>query len=133
MIPEFLAKLREVREKDPRYTRQAYLFAFDALNYTLRVKMALTPEQLTELDEEQRHISARQLLEGMRDYAVDQFGYLARQVWESWGIYTTADWGNIIYNLIQAELMRASKNDSISDFTGVFEFDEAFDQAWTWR
>lgn len=126
-------KLREVRQKDPRYARNAYLFAFQSLDYTLRDKMGLTDEVMAEMEENERHLSAEQLLLGMRDCAVEQFGFLAKDVWESWGIRTTEDWGNVVFNLIEASLMRASDDDKREDFQGVFDLQQAFDEAWSWN
>jgi uncharacterized repeat protein (TIGR04138 family) len=113
-------------QRDPRYRLNAYIFAFQALEYTMKDHLKLSPDT-------RRHISARELLEGMRDYAIQQYGFLARSVWESWGVYATSDWGAVIFNLIGANLMRADDNDRLDDFKGVFEFEEAFDQRWAFN
>ena len=81
-------------------------------------------------DDERRHISAKELVEGMKALAVEQFGNMARGVWESWGVHETGDWGSVIYNLIDAELMRQNDGDSIEDFKGVYDFDAAFGKEW---
>lgn len=112
-----------IRQRDKRYARAAYGFAFFALDYTMKEHLKL-PE------EGRRHVSARELLEGLKACAIDQFGALARSVWESWGVRTTEDWGNIIYNLIQAEAMKQSDDDKLEHFKDVYAFDEAFAGSW---
>lgn len=120
---DFETALRAIRTKDARYSRNAYIFAFQSLEYTIKDFLKLTKD-------EHRHVSAAELLNGMRQLAIDQFGFMARHVWESWGVHETEDWGNIIYNLIEGELMRHSDDDKRSDFTGVYDFADAFDKEW---
>lgn len=106
----------KIVEKDPRYKAEAYLFLMSALNFTVN-KL-----------EEQRHITGQELSNGIKDYAIEQFGPMARMVLEHWGIYRTDDFGNIVYNLIDAKLLAKTESDSIDDFKGVYEFKEAFDK-----
>ena len=113
--------LRAILQKDPRYSRNAYYFAFQALEYTIN-------EHLKLKGAERRHVDAAELLDGMRRFALENFGFMARDVWESWGVYSTADWGEIIYHLIGAELMKANQDDSIEKFRGVYSFDEALSE-----
>ena len=121
---DFEEKVREIRAHDPRYARNAYFFAFQGLEYTMREHLKLS-------EDERRHVSANEILEGMRLLAVDQCGFMARQVWESWGIFATGDWGNVIYNLIEADLMKQNEEDDIGDFKGVYTFEEVFDKPWS--
>jgi uncharacterized repeat protein (TIGR04138 family) len=74
-----------------------------------------------------RHITGQQLCEACRQYAVNQYGYLARMVLGTWGINSTSDFGELVYNLIQIEQMRKSESDRREDFDGVFDFENAFD------
>jgi len=121
---DYEARLRKILSSDERYGRAAYYFAFLALEYTLRQLLNL-PEN------KRRHVSAPELLNGMRQLAVEQYGFLARHVWESWGVYETEDWGNVIYNLIAGGLMSENDEDSREDFVSVYDFDEAFDRRWS--
>ncbi|MDD5269749.1 MAG: hypothetical protein PHE80_01005, partial [Candidatus Omnitrophica bacterium] len=77
--------------------------------------------------EKPRHVNGRELSEGLREYAIDQFGPLARTVLESWGVTKTEDFGNIVFNLIKAKLLSKTEEDSIEDFMDVFEFKKALD------
>lgn len=76
--------------------------------------------------EPERHVTGQELCEAMRQYAHDQYGYLAKSVLNHWGIYSTGDFGEIVFNLIEIEQMRKTPNDRREDFENVFDFDEGF-------
>ncbi len=75
---------------------------------------------------EHRHITGQQLCLGLRDFALRQYGLLARTVLTRWGIHRTEDFGTIVYALIDAGQLRRSREDAIEDFANVYDFDEAF-------
>lgn len=106
--------LDKITAKDPRYKADAYLFVLDALNVTVS-KL-----------ERPRHVSGQELSEGIRLFAIDRFGPMARTVLESWGITRTDDFGNIVFNLIDAKLLSKTDDDSIGDFKEVYDFRDAF-------
>ncbi|MCA8939108.1 MAG: hypothetical protein KDB07_04845 [Planctomycetes bacterium] len=116
---EFEESVKRILRKDSRYARNAYVFAFQGLDFTMRETLGLG-------DGERRHVSAEEMLRGMKECAINEYGDMARHVWEDWGIYSTLDWGNIIFNLIDANLMHANQDDRIEDFAGVYDFDQAF-------
>jgi uncharacterized repeat protein (TIGR04138 family) len=62
----------------------------------------------------------------MRRYAHQQYGYLAKQVLNHWGITSTGDFGEIVFNLIEIGQMRKTSDDRREDFDEVFDFDEGF-------
>jgi len=107
-------RLKQVVCRDGRYHVNAYRFVYEALDYTVK--------QL----ERKRHISGRELLEGIKNLALEQFGALAVMVFETWGVRKTADFGNIVFNLVEAELMSRSEEDCREDFEDVYEFREVF-------
>lgn len=107
-------KLGEILLADPRYARSAYLFVFEALGYTVQRLGA------------QGHVNGRQLSEGIRDFALEQFGGLARLVLEEWGIRKTADFGEIVFNLVNHDLMKKTDQDSKEDFADVYRFEDVF-------
>ncbi|MBM4061009.1 MAG: hypothetical protein FJ265_07915, partial [Planctomycetes bacterium] len=80
-------KIQNVRRKDSRFSRNAYYFVLDALDYTMS---QLGREQLSG---EERHVGGPELLGGIREYAADQFGPMAALVFERWGIRGPADFG----------------------------------------
>lgn len=114
---EFFKIIEQVVEKDPRYKPETYLFLMAALNFTVS-KL-----------EKPRHVTGQELLEGIRLYAIEQFGPLARTVLEHWGVYTTEDFGNIVFNMIDVKLLSKTEEDSMDDFKGVYDFKSAFDRA----
>ncbi|MFQ5591483.1 MAG: Minf_1886 family protein [Phycisphaerae bacterium] len=73
-----------------------------------------------------RHVSGRELCWALRDYAIQCWGMLAREVLETWGITTTADFGRIVFGFIEFDMMQKQADDSVEDFTDVYSFDEAF-------
>jgi uncharacterized repeat protein (TIGR04138 family) len=123
-------------EEDTRYTFEAYVFLFEALHYAqnvLEMGADRPTEPLPEAaedDEEhpgpQHHVSGQELCEAIRRYALDQYGYMAKTVLNSWGIRGTNDFGEIVFNLIRIGQMRKTPSDTIVDFANIFDFDEAF-------
>jgi uncharacterized repeat protein (TIGR04138 family) len=81
-------------------------------------------------DEIERHVSGQELCEAMRLYAHEQYGYMAKNVLNHWGLVSTSDFGEIVFNLIEIGQMRKTANDVREDFDGVFDFDEGFQQSY---
>ncbi len=73
-----------------------------------------------------RHISGAQLAEGLRDYAIEEYGLLARFMLGRWRITRTRDFGEMVYALIEARDMSKNDTDSITDFDAVYDFETAF-------
>jgi uncharacterized repeat protein (TIGR04138 family) len=130
-------ELAELLEEDRRYKVTAYEFVFDALNYAQSVLHMGTespsepcevPEKEgpEESEEPQRHVSGQELCEAIRQFALQQYGYMAKTVLNSWGIHKTGDFGEIVFNLIRFGRMRKTKNDRREDFEDVYDFDTAF-------
>jgi uncharacterized repeat protein (TIGR04138 family) len=118
--------LAEVVRNDPRYAYEAYEFVFYALHHTQKL---LGREQPAEADaspgEPQHHVSGPELLDGVRDLALREFGRMARTVFRLWGIERTDDFGEIVFNLIDAGMMSKTPADSRADFQGVYCLDRA--------
>lgn len=109
--------IEEIADKDKRYKAEAYLFLMRGLDWT--VSKLKNP----------RHVSGGELAKGMRLYAINQFGPMARSVLENWGISSTEDFGNIVFNLVEEKLLSKTQEDSIEDFKDVYDFKEAFNRA----
>jgi uncharacterized repeat protein (TIGR04138 family) len=116
MASEKTESILAIVRRDPRFGPQAYYFIFDALDYTL-----------THLGNT-RHVTGVELLRGIRGYAVEQFGFLARTVLAEWGLHQTEDFGDIVFNLVEAGLLSRSEHDTREDFRRVYDFDEAFER-----
>tara|TARA_B100000686_G_C16184584_1_gene662646 strand:+ start:231 stop:632 length:402 start_codon:yes stop_codon:yes gene_type:complete len=121
MDEQFLKDIEELAEADGRYAKAAYLFIYDALQYTVE---KLGKENLPK---QQRHVSGRELVQALSDYGMDQFGPLTASVFEHWGVRETRDFGEIVFNLVGANLMSKTEDDCIEDFTDVYDFDDEFD------
>lgn len=121
MNGELLQDIERLAERDGRYKKEAYLFIYDALQHTVD-KLGKTS-----LPKEQRHISGRDLLYGISEYGMDQFGPLTGSVFAHWGVHATRDFGEIVFSLVKANLMSKTDRDCIEDFTDVYDFAEEFD------
>jgi uncharacterized repeat protein (TIGR04138 family) len=121
MTPEIALVWPELKAAGP-YPPAAYAFVQDGLRHTC--------DRLVEHDRESlgmgRHVSGQELCMGIRDLAIDRFGDLARTVLDVWNIRRTNDFGNIVFALVDAGLLRKTDEDAIEDFADVFDFDEAF-------
>jgi len=108
----------EIVARDPRYRRDAYLFVRDALDHTQK----LAPKERRE----GLHVTGQELLSGIREYALAQFGPMTITVLEDWGIIRCEDFGEIVFNIVEAGLFSKTDTDSRADFRGGYDFQEAF-------
>ena len=108
-----------IRAKDPRYQREGYVFVREALDHTQKT-----------IGQDQggraRHVTGQELLAGIRDYALAQFGPMAMMVLEEWGVHTCEDFGDIVFNMVDIGLLAKTEKDSRADFAGGYDFYEAF-------
>ena len=119
------AAIREkVLSRDTRYELAAYFFIYEALAFTQKLLGRDDPK----LDAAQRHVSGRELIEGIRQYAMQGFGPLAPTVFKSWGIRRTADFGEIVFNLVESDLLGKTDGDRREDFADGFDLDTAFEE-----
>ncbi len=81
------------------------------------------------VDKLNRHVGGRELCWGLRDYALERWGMLARVVLDSWGVRATSDFGEIVFEFIEHDLMQQQDGDTKADFEDVYNFAEAFDDA----
>jgi uncharacterized repeat protein (TIGR04138 family) len=116
-------KLEELVRRDPRYAYEAYEFVFAALAHTQKLLGRVPPPEAA--PDAEYHVSGRQLLDGARDLALKEFGLMARTVFHFWGIERTDDFGELVFNLIEAGLMSRTAEDQRHDFHAVYDLDEA--------
>ncbi|MFA5044081.1 MAG: Minf_1886 family protein [Kiritimatiellia bacterium] len=109
----------QIFKEDPRYAPEAYRFIREALDFTTRTlkKPAEGPG---------RHVSAAELLEGIRQYAIKEYGPLAMTVLQAWGIRQCADFGQIVFNLVNKKFLGKTDDDSARDFDRGYDFATAF-------
>lgn len=128
--------LRRLLQKDCRYPIEAYFFVREALSYAVD-SLALDTgfdeylndsegNKATSQVRQQRHVTGQQLCDGIRQYAINQFGFMAKVVLKSWGIERTNCFGDIVYNMIDVGIMKKSSDDRRSHFDDVYDFDEVF-------
>jgi uncharacterized repeat protein (TIGR04138 family) len=112
--------IEQIVQEDSRYDREAYHFVREGLDFTVRL---LKKENFKGRD---RHVSGQQLLEGVRQYALQQFGPMAKTVLDYWGVRSCEDFGEIVFNLVEKGVLGKTEQDSRADFKGGYDFDEAF-------
>jgi uncharacterized repeat protein (TIGR04138 family) len=112
---DFYKKVEGIVDKDRRYLPDVYEFVMQALLFTQK--------QLRR----EGHLTARELLDGIRELGLNQYGPMVKTVFSRWGVKTTGDFGEIVFNMVENGLMGKTDNDSREDFQGVYDFDEAFD------
>lgn len=115
----FAEALESIVAADPRYQRDAYVFLRDALDFTTKQQKKVKGVTV-------RHVTGPELLDGVRRYALKEFGPMVMTVFDSWGVHSCEDIGNIVFNLIGAGVFGKTEEDSIEDFKNVYDFREAF-------
>jgi uncharacterized repeat protein (TIGR04138 family) len=104
--------IKKIRERDRRYSPEAYAMVMDSLEFGIR-RIG-----------ERRHLSAKELLEHMCEFARERYGMLAFSVLNKWGVRTTDDVGAIVYRLIDERVLAEQSGDSPADFQAVFDLGE---------
>jgi uncharacterized repeat protein (TIGR04138 family) len=123
-----LHPLLELLNRDTRYRLEAYQFVRESLDYAQN-ELGLGRASRDAADEEparEAHLTGQQLCQAIRQYALEQYGYMAKWVLSTWGIHSTSDFGDIVYNLISISLMKKSASDRREDFDDVYDFEDAF-------
>ena len=121
-MTEKIHPIVELLQQDQRFHIEAYQFVREALAYAQEI-MKLPSEG----GEGEHHITGQQLCEAIRKFALDQYGFMAKTVLNSWGVHKTGDFGEIVYNLIRIKHMKKSESDRREDFDDVYDFGSAFE------
>jgi uncharacterized repeat protein (TIGR04138 family) len=115
--------LREIAQTHGSYPLEAYEFVQAGLAFTAgRVHGAGAAKTV-----KPRHVSGAQLAAGLRDYALANWGLLARTVLAKWGIRSTTDFGRIVFNMVDAGFLRKQPEDALDDFRDVYDFERDFE------
>ena len=107
--------LEQIALEDGRYSAKAINFVYEGLGYTAK-----------KIVSEAKHVSGQTLCEGLKRYAIERWGRLAKPVLNAWDIKTTRDFGEIVWLMIKNEWMSAQETDSIEDFNNVYDFQTVF-------
>ena len=113
--------VRLICEEDDRYPPEAYTFMRKAVDYTSKKK-------IREKHDKDAHISTNELVDGIKSFALTEYGPMTRFVLSKLGIHSTEDFGNIIFNLIEFKIFGSNENDDQDDFKDAYSFDDAFDK-----
>jgi uncharacterized repeat protein (TIGR04138 family) len=115
----FEEALEQIIATDPRYHRDAYAFVREALDFTQKIVSK-------DATRKSNHVSGQELLEGIRQFALVQFGPMTITVLEEWGISNCVDFGNLVFNLVETGFLGKTETDSRADFLGGYDFEDAF-------
>src|SRR5438045_8597478 len=115
----FAEALESIVANNPRYHRDGYIFLRDALDFTTKQQKKIKGVSV-------RHVTGPELLDGVRQYALKEFGPMVITVFDSWGIQSCEDIGHMVFNLIGVGVFGNSEEDSIKDFKIVCDFKEEF-------
>jgi uncharacterized repeat protein (TIGR04138 family) len=113
--------LAKIRAAESHYDEAAYLFVLESIEY-LQLRLPV-----------RRHVSGAELAQACRAHALEQYGLLARQVLEYWGVRRSEDIGRIVFTLVEIGVLVTQPSDREQDFRSVFDFDEAFDASYVWH
>ena len=116
--PDVLAKLQRRGE---HYDVRGYLFVLGGIEYL----QSRLPER--------SHVTGAEVTHACRDLALEQYGLMAKEVLEHWGIRETVDFGRIVYALVDAGLLITQPGDRIEDFQDIYSFQRAFEENYIWR
>ncbi len=117
---KFREAVNQIVSEDPRYAPEAYEFVSKAVVFTM---LNLGKDKTAN-----HHVTGRELLEGFRQYAIQEFGPMAGDILKSWGLTDSTAVGNVVFNLVNRQLLGKNENDNISDFKDGFDFEKAFSE-----
>ena len=120
--PDFADIVTLICKEDPRFDRKAYDFVRLGLDYAVKELR----KKDTARAEKSRHVSGAELLDGLRVYALDQFGPLTHTVLKAWGVTRCAHFGDIVFNLIEYNVFSKTESDQREDFSEIYDFETAF-------
>jgi len=111
--------LDQILTADDRFHRDGYVFMREALDFTQKLIGAKNQGKV-------RHVTGQELLDGLRQYALLQFGPMTVTVFEEWGIHGCKDFGDIVFNMVEIGLLAKTEKDSRADFQNGYDFNEVF-------
>ncbi|HPS54772.1 MAG TPA: hypothetical protein PLP05_04165 [Sedimentisphaerales bacterium] len=107
--------IEKIALKDGRFSPEIVKFVYEGLNYSVE-KLVSRPD----------HISGQTLCRGLKMFAIENWGRLAKLVLNNSGVKTTRDFGEIVYLMIENKWMSAQPTDTIEDFDNVYDFQTVF-------
>ncbi len=123
---DFNAIVEQICKEDPRFDRKAYTFLRQGLDHTVKELKRKEAAAKGSKEGKSHHVSGAELLEGLRVYALDQYGPLAITVLTAWGVKQCSHFGDMVFNLIEYGVFSKTDSDRREDFSEVFTFEDAF-------
>ncbi len=118
MNDEFMNIVLDICNKDSRYHPDSYEFVMEALHFTQKKF------------KKEKHVTGPELLQGIKQVSMKNFGPLARTVLKYWGIKQTDDFGNIVFNLVEYRILSKNEQDHYDSFKNAYDFEVVFDQGY---
>ena len=118
--PGFMEVVAAICKKDTRYHPEAYCFIRDALDFT--IKKLKKPAKGTA-----KHVSGKELSDGIRQFALKEYGPMTQTVLKAWGLNRTDDFGEIVFSLVETGRLGKTDSDKKEDFANGYDFGEAFE------
>jgi uncharacterized repeat protein (TIGR04138 family) len=112
--PPMIQALRQLVSEEKAYPINAYVFLYQALDRTQNMVGV------------RRHVTGQELLEGVRELAIELFGPLTLMVFKHWNLTCSEDFGRMVFHLVERELMGKTDEDKLEDFSSNYDFQEAF-------
>ena len=109
-------------KEDPRFDKKAYTFIRQGLDHTVKE----IKKKDTAKGRASQHVTGVELLDGLRIFALDQYGPLTKTVLNTWGVKRCTDFGEIVFNLIEYNVFSKTENDRREDFVDLYTFEDAF-------
>lgn len=120
---DFEGELDKIIAKDKRFDREAYVFMRQGLTYCQKTILK-APRRVEGAPES--HVTVAQLLDGIRLYALEEFGPMAKTVLNAWGVESCEHFGEIVFNMVECRLLSVTENDTREEFMKGYDFDTAF-------
>ena len=115
---DFYTIVDRIHGQDTRYREDAYAFVMEALSFTQKKYKRF------------KHVSGEEMLEGIKDLLLDKFGPMTLTVLKHWGIRSTEDFGNIVFNLVENKVLSKTDEDKIESFKNAYDFVEVFESGY---
>ncbi len=111
--------IADILKKESRFAPGAYFLVREALDFTV--------EKLAQDNEgEKRHVTGKELLKGLRDYALQEYGPMSATLMHDWGISKCRDVGEIVFLFIEQGVFGKQDSDTLDDFNEIYSFEEVF-------
>lgn len=128
---KFSSAVERIVAQDPRFDRDAYFFVRDALEFTAKLHRrgpARGERGTHPTPPVAHHVTGQELLEGVRQFALKEYGPMVTTVFEHWRVSRCEDFGAMVFHLIEAGIFGKNASDTLADFGGGYDFQAAFEE-----